>query len=292
MNIGIVGISHTYESIVKALEQLGFNIIVCDIDENKLKNIIYPSYNDYHLLSQYVEYIYIATPPDTHYEIAKYFLSRGKKVICEKPLVNKRSDLDDLYKLVDNNFYNVLHFAYGEELDYFIRNFDTSIKPKKIIAQINDPYIVDKHIKKEKLSLGGAYLDETINPLSAIKRIYSYEVKFVNVSKKYYPDDNLDHASRAKFLVGDIDVEINVWWNNQENREKYIDLYFEDRVIRLDSFNVKVIDLTNDTILFSSNKHRMDYHYLNGLRDMNLAYIAFAKNLNEEILSGEKICAK
>lgn len=292
MNIGIIGISHTYKSIIKALESLKFNIIVCDIDENKLKNIIYPKYNDYHLLANEVEYVYIATPPNTHYEIAKYFLKLGKKVICEKPLVDKRRDLDDLYKLVNNNFYNMLHFAYGEELDYFIQNFDTSIKPQKIIVQINDPYILNNQILEEKLSLGGAYLDETINPLSAIKRIYNENIKFQNLETKTYEGDILDYESHAKFLVGNIDVEINVWWNDEDNAEKYIDLYFEDYVIRLDSYNVQVINLTKKEVLFKSTKHRMDYHYLKGLSNMNfdLQTTLFAQEINKAIMEG--LCVK
>lgn len=283
--VGIIGISHTYKSIVKALEGEDYNIVICDIDSTKMFNEKYPKYSDYRDLVNVIDIAFVSTPPDMHYEIALYFLKRGIKVICEKPLVTNINNLDELATF--NNLYNVLHFSYGEEINWFINNFDTKDPPIKIYCTINDPYIKNNRIKDSKLSLHGSYLDEAINPLSAIRRIYKKDLEFISNRKNFYKDDVYDYSSNSIFKMSDTLIFIKTSWNDQDNKEKYIDLYYKDKVIRLDSINVRVIDLTNDILLYESKEDRMDAHYRNGLKNINSKRGEFY-NLNKVILEGEQ----
>lgn len=281
--IGIIGISHTYKSIIKALKKYNYKIIICDIDNTKILNEPYEKYNDYHDLLSIVDMVYVATPPSTHFEISSFFLKNNIKVLCEKPLVTNKKDLDILNSY--NNLYNVLHFSYGEEIEWFINN-NLKEKPNKIICTINDPYILNKSIKEDKLSLHGSYLDETINPLSALRRIYNKNLTFIKCNKYFYRDDIYDYKSDSMFKLDDIDIEVHTNWNEQNNKEKYVDLYFTDKTIRLDSVNVKVINLTNNNVLFESNNNRMDMHYINALKDITNNKEVY-DNLNNVILDGE-----
>lgn len=281
--IGIIGISHTYKSIIKALKKYNYKIIICDIDNTKTLNEPYEKYNDYHDLLSIVDMVYVATPPSTHFEISSFFLKNNIKVLCEKPLVTNKKDLDILNSY--NNLYNVLHFSYGEEIEWFINN-NLKEKPNKIICTINDPYILNKSIKEDKLSLHGSYLDETINPLSALRRIYNKNLTFIKCNKYFYRDDIYDYKSDSMFKLDDIDIEVHTNWNEQNNKEKYVDLYFTDKTIRLDSVNVKVINLTNNNVLFESNNNRMDMHYINALKDITNNKEVY-DNLNNVILDGE-----
>jgi predicted dehydrogenase len=50
------------------------------IINSKLKNnIINPSFND-------IDWIFVATPPKTHYDIVKEYILKNKNIFCEKPL--------------------------------------------------------------------------------------------------------------------------------------------------------------------------------------------------------------
>lgn len=289
MKIGIIGISHTFQSQYKALKELGYDMVLCDIDKAKLQNFKEEKVENYKSLIGKVEVVLIATPPKEHFKIVKFFLEKKIKVICEKPLVTKISELKELKQLINNNFYNILHFAYGEEINWFINNYNKK-RPKKIKVYINDPYMKNKHITKEGISLGGAYLDEVINPLSALVRIYGNNLNFED---KHNIIDNfclLDYVSKSHFKIDDIPIEINVVWNDFGNKEKYMDLYFTTEIIRLDSYNVQVLNLTTKKVLFKSWQNRMDRHYLNGLKSccFENEVSNLSLKLNEIILKGKE----
>ena len=286
MKIGIIGMGHPFESQYNALKKLGYEIVLCDIDKRKMDGYEEEKYVDYKDLLHKVDIVLISTPPESHFSIAEYFLERDVKVICEKPLVTKMEDLEKLNNLVHNNFYNILHFCYGEEVEWFLKHNSLG-KPSRIEVFIHDPYMENGFIKPEASSLCGAYLDETINPLSAIKRLYDGKITFLDVQKKY-SKDNIDFIANSQFLVGDIEVSVHVSWNDSNNREKYMNLIFEDRVIQLDSFHVRVFDVTHEKVLFESSNKRMFMHYYNGFQNINFQQEEWKKAyfLNKAILEG------
>lgn len=284
--ICIIGAGHAFNYQYQALQKLGYNILVCDIDKEKIKDYE-NSITDYHTIPNNYNLVLVSTPPKTHYEIIKYLANCGKKIICEKPLVISQDELRDIEK---NNyhFYNILHFSFGDEVEYFINSKYSALKPEKIKIFINDPYVKNNHIIKEKLELNGSYLDETINPLSALKRIYKQDIKYIGVNKSIYKGDQYDYISISKFKMKDILIEVNTYWNDYDDKSKYIDLYFKNLVIRLDSINKSVINLTTNEVLYQNNEDRMYKHYLNAFKD----YEAIKDNsedaikLNKEILRG------
>lgn len=310
MKIGIIGVGHPFGSQYNALKDLGFEIKICDINSSKLEGCKREGFNeekftDYKKLVGNVDAVLISTPPKTHYEIIKFFLEKDINVISEKPLVTNKSDLEELFskdlKNSNSKFYNILHFAFGEEVLWFKENLsklDKYKNPKKIVAYINDPYIKDGRVRDESVSLHGSYLDEAINPLSAIVKIYSDNKNILletkDCIKEYLKDDAYDYLSTANFVVNQIDVTINVKWNDDGNKDKYIDLIFDDKRIRLDSINRKVIDMTNNKVLFESNKDRMYMHYYNGFKNyLDIETNTFlSQTINSAILKGEEICKR
>jgi predicted dehydrogenase len=55
------------------------------------------------LVSDQVAAVIVATPVPTHYELVKFFLERGKHVLCEKPLTLQRSEAGELTNLARKN---------------------------------------------------------------------------------------------------------------------------------------------------------------------------------------------
>lgn len=275
MKIGIIGAGHPFEYQYRALKDLGFTCILCDKDINKINDYPETKVTNYQDLVGLVDAVLISTPPSTHSEIINYFLDKGIFIISEKPLVTKMSELSFLNQT--NKFYNILHFSFGLEIEWFIENFKDIKEIVKIEAHIHDPYIVSNHIRDESLSLHGAYLDETINPLSAITKIMKTYPRYIDSKLEYLKHDTYDYKSVSRFKFNNILATINVEWNDFDNRDKYIDIFFNDRIIRLDSMNQSVIDLTNNKILYIGDGVRMYNHYLNGFKD----YLKYNTNISE-----------
>jgi len=263
--ICIIGAGHAFKYQYNALNHLGYNILVCDIDKEKIKEYE-NSITDYKKIPDDYNLILISTPPSTHYQIIDYLTKHNKQIICEKPLVNS---LEEIRKLEDEkyHFYNILHFSFGDEIEYFINSKYLQEKPIHIKVYINDPYIENNRIKKEQLPLNGSYLDETINPLSALKRIYQKDIFYKKTTKFMYEGDKYDYASISQFMIEDIQIDTFVKWNDKGNREKYIDIYFKNEIIRLDSYNKSVINLTTNEVLYKNNEERMFKHYVNAFKD-------------------------
>lgn len=284
MKIGIIGAGHPFIYQYQALKDLGFKIILCDKDLSKIEKYPEEKVTNYKRLVGLVDAVLISTPPSTHKEIIDYFIQNKVPIISEKPLVTKKKDLEFLTNI--NNFYNIFHFAYGLEIDWFKNHLEAFGTIKEIVAYINDPYIVENHIRSESISLNGAYLDETINPLSAISKILGIYPKYISSSLQYLTGDTLDYASTANYQFGNINTTINVTWNDSDNRDKYIDIYYEDKIIRLDSMNQQVINLTTKDILYKGDGIRMYNHYYHGFKDylQNKSNIEDAYYINASIL--------
>ncbi len=284
MNFAIVGLGHAflkqYDALKKIKEMSGIEL--CDNDLTKVSK--YNCKTDYLKLNS--DNIVIATSPRCHLEIISNLIKNNKKIICEKPVVTNLFELDKLKSIItSDNYYNSLHFSFGLEVEYFIDNI--KIKPNKIYCYISDNYVSDNHIKKEQVGLCGSYLDEAINPLSAVSRMFGYDIKFISCEKKKYDGDNYDYYSLSKFNVENIPVEIEVLWDNNIS-QKYIDLYYDKNIIRLDSMNEQVIDLTNNKILFKGTGDRMTNHYTGVFNDYlkNGSNIEISIKLHEELLKG------
>ena len=286
MNIAIIGLGHAFLKQYNALKRIKEfkKIELCDNDKLKIKK--YDCQDNY--LSLDSNHVIIATSPRLHLDMIENLIKQNKKIIVEKPIVTSMEELTKLEKIISkDNYYNSLHFSFGVEIDYFINNIKQ--KPRKIYSYISDNYVLNKKIKDEAIALCGSYLDEVINPLSAVTRMFGYDVKFMSNSKKTYKDDIYDYYSLSNFKVENIPVTIKVLWNDKPS-QKYIDLHYDAYVIRLDSMNQKVIDLTNNKILFEGVGDRMTNHYIGVFNDYikNKSNYDISIKLHKELMKGVK----
>ena len=74
IRVGLIGYGKWGRILYKKLESL------CDV------RFICRSKDDYESKLKDVDWVVVATPNDTHYEIVKNCLNAGKNVFCEKPL--------------------------------------------------------------------------------------------------------------------------------------------------------------------------------------------------------------
>jgi len=213
------------------------------IIESKLNfPIINPIYYDN------VDYLFISTPPNYHYDYVKKALYEGKNVFCEKPLTLDHSLSNELIQL-----------SYDKKVDLYVDNIflqRNEIRNLNIIPKKNITFFWFKK---------GPYKDNLINDLLyhdlyiLIYLLGEHKISDIVYTKKTKNSLTMD------FKYGDIDVKVIYNRNEKNNKHKLIRI--DEHVIDLsvstndalkesiDMFLNKKIDLkTNHTISLITNK--------------------------------------
>ncbi len=112
MNIAIVGLGYWGPNLARNLKQLDVLSAVVDKDPSKVEKFrndpIYcnvktsTSYED-SVFNSDVEAVVVATPPNTHYTIAKACLENGRHVFVEKPMTLRVDQSEELVKIANKN---------------------------------------------------------------------------------------------------------------------------------------------------------------------------------------------
>lgn len=106
MRIAVIGCGHWGKNLVRNFSELGVLAAVCDynpasIDYIKTNHPRAKVVTDFKELlnDSDIDGIVIATPPSTHYELAKESLLAGKHVYVEKPLAKNLREAEELHQI-------------------------------------------------------------------------------------------------------------------------------------------------------------------------------------------------
>jgi hypothetical protein len=117
-NIVIIGYGRWAQKIEPALQKQ-FNIV----GKADSKSSIHDFTSDY-FAGHRNDWVYIASPISTHADLVRRCLSRGKNVICEKPLSLEATEVEILYSLAEDrqlilveNYHYAMHSGLRELVD-------------------------------------------------------------------------------------------------------------------------------------------------------------------------------
>lgn len=105
ITLALIGIGRWGQNYIKTIGNIkNANLkYICASNRKNLGNFPdkYIKLTDYKDLQKYrdIDGIIIATPSNTHYEIAKFFLSRGQNVLIEKPLTTNFKEAEELAEI-------------------------------------------------------------------------------------------------------------------------------------------------------------------------------------------------
>ena len=105
-NVAVVGTGYWGKNLVRNYHDLGVLRLICESNETLLAHFgqLYPdvetcqAFNDV-LSHGNIDCVAIATPAETHYNLAREALTAGKHVYVEKPLVQDEHQAADLIEL-------------------------------------------------------------------------------------------------------------------------------------------------------------------------------------------------
>lgn len=191
MKVSLIGLGYWGPNLLRVLNKLGVVYSAHDLDINKINRFHSdPSYSNIKFSLDCLDYkedidaVVIATPPNTHYNLAKKFLELGKHVFVEKPMTEEYWQSEELLRLSEtyNKILMVGHiFLYVSEV----------LKIKDIInsGEIGDLL----YVHASRLNLGQFQKSNVISDLaphdisifnflvnSKVERVFSNGYGFIN----------------------------------------------------------------------------------------------------------------
>lgn len=150
------------------------------------------------------EFIIIATPNKTHYQLVKFFLKKNKNVFCEKPLCLKYNKAKELISLSKKNkvklFINDIEIYKKKKLrlnksNFIVRGKKKSYSTKEVLYawMYHDIYLLERWISKKNFK---SFLIQN-TPLQKKILIKSLKRNFIFT---YNLDKNIPHKiNQIKF---------------------------------------------------------------------------------------------
>ena len=109
MKLGVIGAGYWGVNLIRVFHQLGSLGRICDFDLPRLQQVA-TEYPDVPVESSYeavlnnssLDAVVIATPAETHYELAKKALRAGKDVLVEKPMTLRAGETEELISIAEH----------------------------------------------------------------------------------------------------------------------------------------------------------------------------------------------
>ena len=249
MRFGLIGcgrISQTHLQALEVLKDLCRLEAVVDTREEAATSVANQygckAYTDYRRLldGDQVDAVIISTPPNTHAQIATYFLENKKPVLCEKPLA---TSVDDARRMVDAAAENNVLLMMASKYRYVA---DT-IKAKGIVESgILGEIILFENVFCGKVDMrdrwnaskevggGGVIVDNGCHSvdiarflLGPIEKVQAAEGK--RVQKLPVEDTARIHFRTKSDAMGMVDLS----WSIQKERDAYIEIFGTEGVLSI-----------------------------------------------------------
>ena len=234
--VAVIGSGSWGKNLVRNFFEIGALKTVCDINRtnfDELKNKFPAKYTtsiDEVINDPDIRAVAIATPSETHFELAKIFLLSGRDVFVEKPLALKLEDAIELVKIAEEK--NLILMV-----DHVLQYHPAIVKLKKLIQSGEIGEI--KYIYSNRLNFGKFRKEENIlwsfapHDVSLILSIIGeMPNKILSVGENYLFSNDADKKTNPKIpcditltyleFKNDIRAHIFVSWLHPYKEQKLI----------------------------------------------------------------------
>lgn len=235
--IGCGRIAQAYKDVLSRNKRC-LLVGVADVDKKKAGVLAElarcEAFTDYQKLHRSVkpDFAVIATPPDSHMDIAAYLLQNGVHTLCEKPLAFSTKDAESLFSLSDAtgvSFMMAAKFRYVDDL----------IKAKGLVESDVLGEIVHfrntffSRIDMEKrwnsnpaVSGGGVLIDNGSHAVDIVRYLFGpldRLLAFEGVRRQSVPVEDTAYLQvrTVKDVVGSIDLS----WSADPSNTAYLEIY-------------------------------------------------------------------
>ena len=210
---------------------------IVDVDTKRANDLAQPinvpAFNNYKKLLGNVDGVIIATPTETHYQIAKDFLKSGTHILLEKPITSRQ---DQAQELIDLAQARQLILQVG-----FLERFNPAIS--KILPIIKKPLLIESRRSSEFTGRStdiDVVLDLMIHDIDLILSIVREDVCDIRAQGVSFITDKLDMASaRIEFSNGCI-ADLNAS-RISSKKERTLTVFEGNQIFFIDLLNRRVV---------------------------------------------------
>jgi len=210
---------------------------IVDVDTKRANDLAQPinvpAFNNYKKLLGNVDGVIIATPTETHYQIAKDFLKSGTHILLEKPITSRQDQAQELINLAQTR---QLILQVG-----FLERFNPAIS--KILPIIKKPLLIESRRLSEFTGRStdiDVVLDLMIHDIDLILSIVREDVCDIRAQGVSFITDKLDMASaRIEFSNGCI-ADLNAS-RISSKKERTLTVFEANQIFFIDLLNRRVV---------------------------------------------------
>ena len=210
---------------------------IVDVDTKRANDLAQPinvpAFNNYKKLLGNVDGVIIATPTETHYQIAKDFLKSGSHILLEKPITSRQ---DQAQELIDLAQARQLILQVG-----FLERFNPAFS--KILPIIKKPLLIESRRLSEFTGRStdiDVVLDLMIHDIDLILSIVREDVCDIRAQGVSFITDKLDMASaRIEFSNGCI-ADLNAS-RISSKKERTLTVFEGNQIFFIDLLNRRVV---------------------------------------------------
>jgi len=109
MKVGVIGTGAMGSNHLRVVNNINELELTCAVDinnenlHNNTKDYKIIKENDYKNIIEYIDSVVISSPTETHFDIAKFFITNGKNVLIEKPITYTIEQANELIKMANDN---------------------------------------------------------------------------------------------------------------------------------------------------------------------------------------------
>lgn len=310
IGLGIIGLGSIFPKQLEALKlsrEYYRLCAVCDSDPNKVEMFqtgftetfedmprIYQN-SDSLFRDPQIDSVLIATPPASHFDLARSGLRNKKHILLEKPAVMSLEELEILYQEAESNgvmLHVAYHAAFAKDLEWFVANKEDLQKKyqfgkiSRIECSFYDPYMENGAVIERKRSLGGSYIDSGVNALSVCARLTSLSDFMLTEWQEQTDGITVYHGERS-YQNDDCAIRIRTGWDmGRDQKTTLIEFANLDGKLLLHHSNQCVMWLQEgrENLLYQYEElPRLIAHYVGVFTDFYRAYATQAANREQSM---------
>ena len=239
ISVGVVGLGWWGPKLLRNFlshEKVG-RIIGCDTDENRRRSVS----EEYHVST--IEYVLdlindpsvdalvIATPPFTHYEIAKKGLEQNKHILLTKPPTTTLSDLKDLVKISEHNGSTLMldsAFVFAPAVQKIKDMLDKKLFPipTSVYSFRHGDDLHFHHIDRLQNTMFKNEIDVIedllFHDLALLTYLFGEKLHLVSIQKFYNLNHNFCDTAILELELNHRPVHISLSWTLPERKRQFL----------------------------------------------------------------------